>query len=221
MIRMHRLLQLVWAPKRNGAVAALAIFAAAVADCSAADQPAQAPAADTSALIRAQFPYGANTSPPVVKNSAKAATPLRGQPARPEAMIHLPEFRVSGQRYSDLQIRLNQIDRSIRVEQLQSVPSKLDTILNNDRASKLGLGFAIFSFGHETSEKRANDASHRMQALEMRRIIEVRLPFATPEEKKQLEADRQLLEELSVHKDVEDSFRDLHVRQRDQRNPSP
>jgi len=83
------------------------------------------------------------------------------------------------------------------------------------------MGFVVFNLGHESAEKRANDASRRMQALEMRRIIEVRLPFATPEEKKQLEEDRQLLEELSVHKEIEDSFRDLHVRQRDQRNPSP
>lgn len=217
---MHRLLQPVWAPKRHGAVAALAIFAALAAVCHAAGQPAQAPAADTSALIRAQFPYGANTSPPAEKNSVKAAAPLHAQPARQEAMVHLPEFRVSGQRYSDLQIRLNQIDRSIRAEQLQSAPSKLDTLLNNDRTS-LHAGFVVFGFGHETSEKRANDAARRMQALEMRRIIEVRLPFATPEEKKRLEEDRQLLEELSTHKDVEDPFRDLHVRQRDQRNPSP
>lgn len=218
---MQRLLQPVWAPKRNGAVAALAIFAAVAAICSAADQPAPAPAADTSALIRAQFPYGANTTPPVVKNSAKTAAPLHTQTERQEAIVHLPEFKVSGQRYSDLQIRLNEIDRSIRAEQLQSIPSKLDTILNNDRASKFSMGFVVFNLGHESAEKRANDAAHRMQALEMRRIIEVRLPFAIPEEKKQLEADRQLLEELSVHKDVEDPFRDLHVRQRDQRNPSP
>ncbi|HTB80199.1 MAG TPA: hypothetical protein VK717_04855 [Opitutaceae bacterium] len=218
---MHRLLQLVWAPKRNGAVAVLAISAAVAAVCPAADQPAQAPAADTSALIRAQFPYGTNTSLPVVKNSARTAAPLHVQTERQEAMVQLPEFKVNAQRYSDLEIRLNQIDRSIRAEQLQSVPSKLDTALNNDRASKFSLGFSAFSFGHETSEKRANDATRRMQALEMRRIIEIRLPSATPEEKKQLEEDRQLLEELSVHKDTEDSFRDLHVRQRDQRNPSP
>lgn len=218
---MQRLLQLVWAPKQNGAVAALMVFAMATAAAFAADQPAPAPAADTSALIRAQFPYGANTNPPVAKNSAKTAAPLHPQTERQEAMVHLPEFRVSGQRYSDLQIRLNEIDRSIRAEQLQSVPSKLDTILNNDRISKFSMGFAVFNLGHESAEKRAHDAARRMQALEMRRIIEVRLPFATPEEKRQLEEDRQLLEELSVHKDVEDPFRDLHVRQRDQRNPSP
>jgi hypothetical protein len=238
MIRMQRQ-QPVWPSRRNEIIAALVIFATATY-CCAANQPAQAPSTDASALIRAQFPYGTNTTQPAGessnagdKNSLKAPNPIapagqtpgpapfQAQTERQEPMVRLPEFKVSAQRYSDLQNRLDQIDRDIRAQQLQSVPSKLDTILNNDRTSKIGLGFVSFSFGHDTAESRANEAARRMQALEMRRIIEVRLPFASPEEKKQLEQDRRILEELSVYKEPEDSFGNLNVRQRDQRNPSP
>ena len=202
-----------WVPKRSGLVAALIVFMAGTKDGWAAAQSFEAPATTMTESIRAQFPSGTNSSPPAGESSAvngqnllatatqispnvqsTGATLLRLKIESKDPLVRLPEFNVNTQRYPNLENRLDQIDQSISREQSLSVPTNLDMKLNSD-----GIIPSWISIGadKETAEKRANDADQRMQGLEMQRIIELKLPFATPEERKRLKDERDLLMDLS------------------------
>ncbi len=197
----------VWAPRQRAVIATLVVFVGVTLDCCAADQSFAAPATSMAASIRAQFPYGTNASPPAGGSGkingqttaiptfpnvqSTGATLLRLKIEAEDPMVRLPGFNVKAQRYSNLEYQLDQIDKSISREQSLSVPTNLDMILNGDRLPHW------LSFGDETAEKRANDAYQRMQVLEMRRIIEIRLPSATPEERKRLKDERALLMDFS------------------------
>jgi hypothetical protein len=206
-------LQSVWAPEQRGGIVALMLFVAVAMDCWGADQSFEAASTSMTESIRAQFPYGTNSSLSAGKGGqvdgknlpttapqtspgiqSTGATLLRLKIESEDPLVRLPGFNVNAQRYSGLEYRLDQIDKSISREQSLSVPTNLDMKLNND-----GILPSWISIGtdRETAEKRANDAYQRMQVLEMQRIIEVKLPFATPEERKRLKDERALLLDFS------------------------
>jgi hypothetical protein len=214
-------------PRQGVLTATLIVFAAVAMNCSAADQSPETPSASTSELIRADFPYNTDSNLPVGKsrdvgdkNFMKTAAPVAptGQPSettgfnvRSEgSVVRLPEFKVSAQKYTDLKSRLDQIDESISREESRTTPTKMDLILSGEKGTKFLRKFLV-SFGDETAEKRARDANQKIEIFEMQRIIEIQLPFATPEDRKRLEADRESLKELSAHKLDQDPFGDPRV----------
>jgi hypothetical protein len=199
-------------PKQSGLFVALTVFVAVAVDGRAADQSLGAPAASMTEIIRTQFPYEKNSTPPAGesgqvgrKNLAEVAAPastnaqspgtasLRFKMEAEQPVVRMPGFNVNAQKYSDWEKRLDQIDRSIDREQLLTVPGKLDLMLNGDRILP-----PMIKFGEETAEKRARDASKRVQILEMQRSVGLGLLYATPEARKRLKADQKLLQELSA-----------------------
>jgi hypothetical protein len=192
-------------------ITGLAVFLAVTMEGNAADQSLVAPAGNMSAVLRAQFPYETKSSQPPGgsgqvdrKNFLEATTPAfpaiqaRGTPSlhfefpAKYPIIRLPEFDVNAQKYSNLEKRLDRIDRGIDREQLLSVPDKLDMVFNSGKILP-----RLISFGTDTAEKRAHDAYFRMQVMEMRRTVGLGLLSATPEARERLKADQKFLQELS------------------------
>jgi len=193
-------------------IAVLTIFVAVTVDGYAADQSFEALAPSLNASIRVPFPDQTNPSPPTgnsehvgSKNLLGTATPsfpdipLTGNTSlgfkiKPEEpVVRLHGFNVNAQRYSSLEKRLDQIDKSISREQVLSVPDKLDLLLNSGKILP-----RLILFGDETAEKRAHDAYFRIQVLEMQRNVGLGLLSATPETRKRLKADQKFLTELSA-----------------------
>jgi hypothetical protein len=194
-------------------VVVLAIFVAATVNGYAADQSFETLTPSLDASIRAPFPDATNpsltngnsgqidsknlletTTPafPTVQWTGNTSIRFKTEPEEP--VVRLPGFNVDAQGYSNLEYRLDQIDRSISREQLLSVPGKLDLMLNGGKILPRWI-----VFGEETAGKRARDAYFRMQILEMQRTVGLGLLSATPEEKKRLKADQKLLHELSAN----------------------
>jgi hypothetical protein len=199
-------------PKQKGFIVTLAILVAATLNGYAADQSFDALTPALTGSIRTPFLSETNSSLPAgnrgqvdSKNLLETTTPafpsvqLTGTPAlrfkvKPEdSVVRLPGFNVNAQKYSDLEKRLDQIDRSIDREQLLSIPDKLDLMLNSDKILPRWI-----VFGEETAEKRARDAYKRVQILEMQRTVGLGLLYTTPETRKRLKADQKFLTELSA-----------------------
>ncbi|HZP59357.1 MAG TPA: hypothetical protein VFB27_03455 [Opitutaceae bacterium] len=176
-----------------------------------------------SAVIRAEFPYTTKSNPPAKENH-DAAAPASFPKAAPLAVpglqwkdaaplpskgpvIPLPEFPVTAEKYLPVGSRLDTIDAGIRREESLAIPGNADLILNGDKAANFLQKFLI-SFGGETARKRAHDASRRLEVLEMRRIVEVALPFAAPSDKERLKDDEASLKDLSAHKLDQNPFLD-------------
>ena len=207
--------------------ATLAILAAAALSARAADQSAAPSPVTVSAVIRADFPYAANSTPspaethraagaqsfqkakplPAPTLQWKETAPAASKTKTAEPVVTLPEYTVWAQKYLPLGNRLDQIDEDIRREESFTKPGKADLFLNGDKASNFLQKFLV-SFGAETAQKRARDANKRIEVLEMRRIVEIGLPFAAPGDKERLKNDRTALEALSAHQLDQPAFSD-------------
>jgi len=221
MIQIPRHLPWPRPPRRKPGLAAAALFAALLATGATAAQTSATPSV-ISAVIRSDFPYQSEPSPPAKDNRAVKAPAFQkpetlpapalqwkdsAPPAAKGPVVPLPEFPVTAEKFLPLGNRLDQIDSSIRREESRATPSRLDLILSGDKGSEFLRKFLV-SFGDETAEKRAHDASQRIEVLEMQRLVELELPFAAPAEKKRLKADQAALKELSAHKLDQDLFGD-------------
>ena len=213
------------AAARTGCLAALAVFAAAAAAGAAADQTS-APPESVSAVIHADFPYemkagslameGPNAGVQSFQKTGPLSTPAlawkdlsppAAKTGTPQPVVSLPRFTVTAQKLPPLWNRLDQIDESIVHEESFTVPNRADLFLNSDRASNFLQKFLV-SFGRETAQKRARDASKRIEVLEMQRIVEIGLHSSSSADRQRLQDDRAALKELGAQKLDQSSFSD-------------
>jgi len=131
---------------------------------------------------------GSKLAPKEATDAAPATAPApaatAAKPAEEPATM-LPQIEVSKSRITDIDLALQEQDRAIAREKVNTKPTKLDSTLNSPAVSK-----ALAIFGGSSSEERSGVAQERIRLMqEEKDLLETMRLAHTPEERADLQKE--------------------------------
>ena len=141
-----------------------------------ASKPTDKDAPDALATLPAPKPTDAGTP---------AAATITPPPAAQAPATMLPKVQVNKSRITNLDIEINEQDKAIAREKVNTKPTKLDESLNNSAVSK-----TLAIFGGSSSDERSSIAKERVSIMEEEKeLLEAMKLTKTKEEKAELQRE--------------------------------
>jgi len=144
---------------------------------------AQKKAAESAAAAAKPAGKGAPDTP-AAPSAAKPADSVPPATVQTPATM-LPQVQVNKSRITDLDLEINEQDKAIAREKVNTKPTKLDESLNNPAVSK-----ALAIFGGSSSEERSSLAQERVSIMEEEKeLLEAMRLAKTKEERAELQRE--------------------------------